>query len=289
MLTKAIPLLSTEAVAAYRRDGFLPAVEALKPEEADTLRSKLESFEADLGREPEAADRRKLHVRLPWMRDLVEDRRILDAVEALIGPDILVFNSTFFIKEPGTAAVTAWHQDSTFFGLDPHEHVTAWVAFSDASLEAGCMEFLVGSHRLGQLPHAGRAAQGSINHGGQTIAVPLDDTNRVHAPLRRGQFSLHHTLVVHQSAPNRTAGRRIGLGISYIPTRVRHRGTRRMSATLVAGEDRFGHFDHEADPRQMSPAAAEEAHRAAYARYREGYQEQMALHARDFPAAGVTR
>lgn len=281
--------LTAEAVTAYHDHGFLPAVDAMATAEADALRGKLEAFEAGLGRAPEAADRRKLHVRLPWMRDLVEDRRILDAVEALIGPDILVFNSTFFIKEPGTPAVTAWHQDATFFGLEPHEHVTAWLAFTDASLEAGCMEFVVGSHRRGQLPHAGRAAQGSINHGGQTIAVPLDDTDRAFAPLRRGQFSLHHTLVVHQSAPNRTGGRRIGLGISYIPTRVRHRGTLRMGATLVAGEDRFGHFDHEPDPRQMSPTAAEQAHRAAYARYREGYAEQMAWHARDYPADGASQ
>lgn len=277
--------LSEQQVGDYHRDGFLPAVEAFSAAQADALRARLEAFEASLPGPPGTADRRKLHVRLDWMRDLVEDRRILDVVQALIGPDILVFNSTFFIKEPRTPAVTAWHQDATFFGLEPHEHVTAWLAFSDATAESGCMQFVAGSHRLGQLPHASRIAPGSINHGAQTIAVPFETEHTPLAPVRRGQFSLHHTLVIHRSAPNDSDDRRIGLGISYIPTRVRHRGSFRMGATLVAGEDRQGHFEHEPDPRCLSQAEAEAAHTAAYARYREGYSEQMQWHARDHAVA----
>ncbi|GGG24452.1 hypothetical protein GCM10010964_10640 [Caldovatus sediminis] len=284
MRTSPPKRLTPAQAAAYDRDGFVPALDAFSPAEADALRARLDAFEATLPEGgPTAADRRKLHVRLPWMRDLVEDRRILDAVEDLVGPDILVFNSTFFIKEPGTPAVTAWHQDATFFGLEPRHHVTAWLAFSDASVESGCMQFVRGSRRWGQLPHAARAAPGSINHGSQTIAVPFDPGDAPLAPLRRGQFSLHHTLVVHQSGPNRGGDRRIGLEISCIPAAVRHHGTLRMGATLVAGEDRHGHFAPEPDPRRLTPEQAGRAHRDAYARYREGYAEQMAWHARDFP------
>jgi ectoine hydroxylase-related dioxygenase (phytanoyl-CoA dioxygenase family) len=273
--------LSEEEAAAYRRDGFVPRVAAFSAEEARTLRANLEAFEAGLPPGPvDRMWRRKLHVRLPWMRDLVGDARILDAVEDLIGPDILVFNSTFFIKEPNSEAVTAWHQDATYFGLAPYVHVTAWVAFSSSSGASGCMQFIAGSHRWGQLRHEARAVANSVNNGSQTISEAFDATRPQLAPLEPGEFSLHHTLLVHQSESNRSGDRRIGVGISYIPCRVRHAGSFRMSATLVRGVDRHGYFEPEPDPRALSAQAAAEAHLRAYRRYREGYDEQIERHAR---------
>ena len=270
--------LSQEQIEAFERDGFLAPVDALTPAEARRLRDQLEEFERTLPRGPvPARDRRKLHVRLPWARALVEDPRILDIMEKLLGPDMLVFTSTFFIKEPHTDAITAWHQDATYFGLEPYEHVTAWVALSEASIEAGCMEFIPGSHRWGQLRHGPDIVPGSINAGAQSISETIDATRTALAPLQAGQLSLHHTLVIHDSAPNRSADRRIGLGISYIPTRLRHAGSRRMSATLVRGVDRYGNFDLEADPRSLSPAERIEAHHRVYDTYRTLYEEQMAL------------
>lgn len=272
--------LGEAAVAAFRRDGFYAPVDAFSAGEARRWRAAFEDFERAAPTRPRT--RRKLHVGLPWAREIVEDPRILDAVEALIGPDILVFTSTMFIKEPGSEEVAAWHQDATFFGLSPHEHVTAWVALSDAPVAAGCMRFLPGSHRRGQRRHVSEAVAGSINAGAQTLAEAVDDASAVPAPLRAGQFSLHHTLVFHDSAPNRTADRRIGFGVSYIPVHVRHAGTRPPSATLVRGIDPFGHFDHEPDPRELAPAEREEAHERAYRAHRAAYEEQMALHRRAF-------
>jgi len=269
--------LSPEQVDAFHRDGFLAPVDVFPLEEARAWRADLEAFERTLPRGPvSAGDRRKLHVRLPWARDLVGDPRLLDVMEQLLGPDILVFTSTFFIKEPNTDAITAWHQDATFFGLSPYEHVTGWVALSEASIEAGCMEFAPGSHRLGQLAHGQAATPGTINAGARSISEPLDTSRAVFAPVKTGQVSLHHTLVAHNSRPNRSDDRRIGFGISYIPTHVRHNGSKRMSATLVRGVDRYGHFDLEDDPRTLDAEAQAEAHRRAYGRYREGHAEQQA-------------
>ncbi len=220
------------------------------------------------------------------MRELVEDPRILDIMELLLGPDILVFTCTFFIKDAHTDAITAWHQDATYFGLAPHEHVTAWVALSEASVESGCMEFIPGSHLLGQLRHGPDIVPGSINAGAQTISQPLDTRRTAFGPLQPGQLSLHHTLVVHDSAPNHSADRRIGLGISYIPARLRHSGSKRAGAILVRGTD-HGNFDSEPDPRTLTPAERIEAHHRAYALYREGYEEQMARHQRAFAPASA--
>ena len=269
--------LSQAQVDAFHRDGYYAPVDVFSVDEARRWRADLEAFESTLPPGPvSAGNRRKLHVRCPWARDLVQDSRLLDVMESILGPDILVFTSTFFIKEPNTDAITAWHQDATYFGLQPYEHVTAWVALSEASIEAGCMEFIPGSHRWGQLAHGREALPGTINAGARSISESMDTSTAVFAPVGTGQVSLHHTLIAHNSPPNRSNDRRIGFGISYIPTHCKHSGSKRMSATLVRGVDRFGHFDLEDDPRSLSTTAQAEAHDRAYAAYRECHSEQAA-------------
>ncbi|MET0850441.1 MAG: phytanoyl-CoA dioxygenase family protein [Candidatus Rokuibacteriota bacterium] len=272
--------LSSAEVASYERDGFLSPVVALTGEEAAKYRGKLEAFERGVGGPltSDATDpryRSRTHVLLAWVYGLARRPAILDAVEDLIGPDILVYTSTWFIKEPETAAIAAWHQDATYFGLRPYAHVTAWLALTDATATNGCMEFLPGSHAGGQRPHRAGVVADSVNRAGQAIVGEVDDAPAVHAPLRPGEFSLHHTLCLHRSQPNRSPGRRIGLAISYIPTHVRHLGAHRPPAMLVRGVDAFGHFDLEPAP----AADLDEAARAAYARsydgYRTAYAEQV--------------
>ncbi len=274
--------LTVDQVEGYRRDGFLGAQPALTPAETTHYRAALEAFEAELGRPLTAQPpmfARKLHTRLPWAAELVRHPAILDVVEDLIGPDILIYNATFFIKESHTDGVTAWHQDSTYFGLDPHEHVSAWVALSDASEESGCMSFIPGSPDWGQLHHAAEAIPNSINLNSQTVVEDFKADPVVAVPLTAGEFSCHHTLILHSSGPNQSDDRRIGFGISYIPAHVHHKGTHRVPATLVRGEDLYGHFESEPDSRTLSPAEAEAAHEAAYRGYRTARDEQMAWHA----------
>lgn len=276
-------VLTEDLIAQYKRENFLAPFDAFSAEQARHYRDCLEQYERAQGGVPlEPWQYRKVHVREPWAADLVRIPQVLDAVEDLIGPDILIFNATFFIKEPQTDQITAWHQDSTYFGMQPYEHVSAWIALSNASEEAGCMDFVVGSSANGQLYHAPQTVVGSVNHGSQAIAEPFDDSHVVSAPLKPGQFSFHHTLVVHSSAPNRSDDRRIGFGISYIPAHVRHIGSYRMGASLARGEDRFGHFDREPDPRVHDAAANADHHAAAYRRYREGYEEQITAHKATF-------
>ena len=80
---------------------------------------------------------------------------------------------------------------------------------------------------------------------GQKVAENIREEAAVDLLLEPGDVSLHHTLIAHSSGPNRSDDWRIGIGISYIPTSVRHIGPTRLSATLVRGTDRFNHFDHE--------------------------------------------
>lgn len=274
-------LLSARQIERYRRDGYLFPLRAMSTDDAARYRRALEAHEARMGGRLSGiggAARFKNHLLLRWVHGLVTDPAVLDAVEDVIGPDILCYTSTFFIKEPGSPAITAWHQDATYFGLRPHDHVTAWIALTESSPESGCLEFMSGGKELGLLRHRANAIEHSVNGGRQKIVEEFDVADRVLAPLRPGEFSLHHTLCLHRSAPNAGPDRRIGLGVSYIPTRVRHVGSKRMPAMLVRGRDAYGHFEPEPAPAADLDDAARAAHARAYERYRENYNEQLAWH-----------
>ena len=274
-----LKILTNRQVEKYKHENFLSPFEGLKPNEVLYYRDCLEAYELQLGGAPlKPWQYRKVHVRESWAAELVRIPPVLDAVEDLIGPDILIFNATFFIKNPGMNEVTAWHQDATYFGMQPLDHVTAWIALSDASEKSGCMKFVVASSRFGQLHHAPKTVEGSVNHGSQAIVEPFDASCVRCTPLKEGEFSFHHTLVIHSSGPNLTSDRRIGFGISYIPAHVRHVGTYRMSASLARGRNCFKHFEVEPDPREYDLKSNVRNHARAYQRYREGYEEQISIH-----------
>ena len=281
-------MLSAEQVDRYRHDGYLFPVLALSPDEVAECIAGLARFEQWLGMLVTKADRKwrsAAYVFLPWVDALVRHPSILDAVESVIGPDILVYTSTFFIKEPNSPTFAAWHQDATYFGLAPHQHVTAWIALTDATSEAGCMEVVSSHGAPRQLRHAALGLADSINGGGQAIVEPFDKDGVVAMQVPAGSFSLHHTLCRHRSAPNRAPHRRIGLGISYIPESVRTIGSHRLSALLVRGRDTSGHFDLLAPCETEFGIAELERHEEAYRRYRVNYAEQTEWHARGAPAA----
>src|SRR3989441_10367691 len=223
--------LSPAQVESYERDGFLSPNAALTSREAADLRRKLAAFEETVGGPltsdgTDARYRSRTHVLLAWVHELVRHPAILDAVEKLIGPDILVYTSTWFIKEPDSTAIAAWHQDATYFGLRPYVHVTAWLALTDATAENGCMEFLPGSHGRGQLPHRAGVVAGSVNRAGQAVVGDVDDTPAGDAPPRAGEVSLHPTLWLHRPQPNRSCRRPIAPASSSTPPHARHLGVK---------------------------------------------------------------
>ena len=283
-------VLTQQQVDSYRRDGFLCPLSALSRDEAAARLADLERVEARLGAPMTQVERKwrgASYTFLPWVNALARDPRILDVVEDLLGPDILVYTATFFIKESGAPTFAAWHQDATYFGLTPYDHVTAWIALTDASDEAGCMEVLPWRGAPArQLHHAAAQLAGSINGAGQVIVEPMEEGETVTMALEAGQFSLHHTLSRHRSAPNRSSHRRVGLGISYIPASVRNTGSIRLPALLVRGKD-HGNFDLLPSPASEFSPEALPVHEKAYAAYREHYAEQIRLHEEQFAAQAM--
>jgi non-haem Fe2+, alpha-ketoglutarate-dependent halogenase len=260
--------LSAEQIAGYERDGYVCPVDAFSSERARRWRERLEDFERAEGRKMTRGHNFKPHLLFPWVDEIVHAPEVLDAVEDLIGPDIRLFHLTAWPKDAGSGTYVSWHQDATYFALEPACHVTAWVALTDAPIEAGCMEVVPGSHRLGQLPHAEMQDPENLLSRGQTLASDVDRTKTAFMPVKAGQFSLHHTHLVHNSRPNRSHDRRIGLGISYIPTSAHCTSSTRVAAMLVRGEDKYRHFDDERRPIHEAGPEERAFHAEAVARFR---------------------
>ena len=259
--------LSPAQVAAYERDGFVCPVPVLSAAEAQAARAELEAWEAARGAPIDFPEKSKSYLLFDWADQLAHHPRILDAVEDLIGPDILVYHSTLFLKEAHSAAFVRWHQDSTYFYLAPHLHVTAWVALSDASEAAGCMRALPGSHRWGSIAHDDKPEPMNMIRRGQGISERFDAETGSALPLRAGEMSLHHTDLVHASGANETSDRRIGLAISYIPAHVRSTAAVQPHALCVRGQD-LGHFVPEHRLRQALSPSDRQQHQQALAAFR---------------------
>ena len=214
-------LLSQAAVDQYKREGFYSPIRVMSAVEARRFRNALEAHEGKTGEPLQGNWRHKMHLLFTWADELVHQPKVLDAVEDVIGPDILCWTTNFFIKEAASPGFVSWHQDSTYWGLEPDDVVTAWVAFTVVTQENGYMQVIPGSHKVDQLPHVDTFHKDNLLSRGQEISVEVDRSKAVGLAMGAGEMSLHHIKLVHGSDANRSRDRRIGLSIRYIPTYVR--------------------------------------------------------------------
>ena len=249
-------VLTPAQLDAYRRNGYHFPSRALSAEEAFAYRNKLESAEASVGGPLRGPLRNKPHLIFTWAAELVRHPAILDAVEDVLGPNLLCWSSSFFIKDAKDPSFVSWHQDSTYWGLSHPHVVTAWVALSRSVVENGCMRVIPGTHLKDQLPHKDTFAENNLLTRGQEVAVEVNPEDAVDIELQPGEFSIHHVRLVHGSDPNTSGERRIGYAIRYIPTYVRQTEGPRDCATLVRGVDTYHYFDAELVPKaDLDPEA----------------------------------
>ena len=248
--------LTPDQCDQYWRDGYLFPVNVLSSTEAAAARSELEQIErdwlaADLPQPLNTYKRVNAHCVLPLAARLAQDSRVLDAVEGILGPDLMIWSAEFFIKEPHTTQVVGMHQDLTYWGLgETSDQVTAWIALSPATVESGCMDFVAGSHKNPIMPHVDTYSENNLLSRGQEIAVDVADTDKTHIELRPGQMSLHHGLTIHGSGPNRSTDRRIGFAIRYLNPNARQQVADRDYAMMARGVDFSGSFIHYMPPTQ---------------------------------------
>ncbi|MEM6623341.1 MAG: phytanoyl-CoA dioxygenase family protein [Pseudomonadota bacterium] len=237
--------LSAFEQQTYQRDGFLCPIDIFSAEEVAQHRAAVEGLERDFDGELPRKVGDYLRVTSFAATDVplrvARDPRILDRVESILGPDIMMWSCEYFIKEAGTQHVVSWHQDLTYWGMDGSDHeITAWVALSPATAASGCMKFVPGSHKQQIVPHEDTFADDNLLSRGQEIAVDVDEAEAVVAALQPGQMSLHHGRLFHASGPNTSDDRRIGLVVRYIRPDTPATGKGRDYGVLMRGADRVG-------------------------------------------------
>ncbi|MDP7548399.1 MAG: phytanoyl-CoA dioxygenase family protein [Alphaproteobacteria bacterium] len=232
----------------YGAEGFLSPVRVMAEADAARLASKIAGIYAEHGAAAKGLLGSNAHFIFPELFDLVCSPAVLDHVEAVLGPDILCWSASFFSKPAADSSYVSWHQDLTYWGLEPADIVTAWIAVTPSTRESGCMRVVPGSHGQGQLSHSDTFAAANLLSRGQVLDVDVDENEAVDLVLQPGEMSLHHVLIVHGSEANGSALPRHGFAIRYIPTYCKQIGGR-TTALLVRGEDRYNHFDPVPRPR----------------------------------------
>src|SRR5262245_50167817 len=193
-------VLTSSEVEAYNDSGYHLPVDVLSKDEVAACRRQLEAYESKSGGPIKGAMRHKSHLLFPWINDLMRHPRVLDAIEDVLGPDLLVWSTSFFIKEARDPGYVSWHQDATYWGLSSPDVCTAWIALSPADKVSGCMKFVTGTHKA-QVAHTDTFHQDNLLTRGQEIAVEVDEASAVYAELKPGQASLHHVLLFHDPPP----------------------------------------------------------------------------------------
>lgn len=234
---------ASEIRERWERDGFVYPIRVFSEEKAAAYRARLEEAEAIAKDLPNGKDlfREYSNIVLDFVGEIMRDPAVTDPVSEILGDDLLALGTSFFNKEPGTANYVSWHQDLHYWGLEGDDEVTAWIALSPATRESGAMKFVPGSHKQ-IVDHRDTRHEDNLLTRGQEIAVDVDEKDAVVTELRPGEMSLHHGRLFHASEPNRSADRRIGLAIRYIPTSMTQIGEADMDVTLCRGDDRHNNF-----------------------------------------------
>ena len=230
--------LSSNQLKQYKDEGFVSPINVFSKEKAKEIRDEIELIEKEIPEEFEKSGRYNAHLISPLLDEVTHDPKILDAVQSLIGEDILVCGTTLFIKNPNEKDFVSYHQDAKYIGLEPHNWVTAWVAITDSNEHNGCMRMWSGSHKDSLKEHDQKFNQGNLLTRGQTVQnVPKEKITPL--VLTAGQMSLHHPTTVHGSDINKSDDRRIGFVIqSYIGANVKQ-VLGKNSVQIARGKDDF--------------------------------------------------
>jgi len=251
----------------YEREGFALPFAVLEPAEVATYKQAFEQLEPQLVAAGVKPPHAQCHLHFRWAHELATHPAVLDLVEELIGPDILVHSTTIFAKQPRHPGFVSWHQDAHNWKLDEPRLVSAWVALTPSTVENGCMRAIPGSHKQ-RLPHAVRPhPDNMLRLTGLHVELEIDEAEAVDFVLQPGQMSLHHADVVHGSNPNDSDGWRIGFATRYVATDVRQ-STPHHEVVLARGRDVHGHYKQLAQAPSADTESGVAAHAAFWARRR---------------------
>ena len=245
-----MPKLSDQQINFYNEKGYISPIDVFSTKEAKEIRDEIENIEKKWPNFLEGLGRNYVHIISPIFNKACLNKRMLDAVESIIGKNILICGTTLFIKNANEKGFVSFHQDAKYIGLEPHNWVTAWVAITDANENNGCMRMWPGSHKNNLKHHNQKFDSNNLLTRGQTIEnVPIKETEPV--ILKAGQMSLHHPTIVHGSGINKSNDRRIGFVVqSYIGDNV-NQVLGKMFVQLARGKDRYKYHQYSNIPEEF--------------------------------------
>ena len=242
----------------YQREGYLSPINLFPVDEITGYRDRFNELEEREGREKCQIGLQSWHLKERFIWDMATDSRILDLMETVMGANILLLSTHFFCKYPVREVehFVAWHQDVTYWGLDPLEAHTAWIAVDGSDVENGCMQFIPGSHDGGIVPHGESAEGGNLLSINQEIPdAYVDQEKVVPVELEAGQISIHDGRLLHSSRPNSSSRRRCGLTCRFVAPHVRQTELNSKGdawpAILLRGVDEHGHFNSPSVPFEL--------------------------------------
>ncbi len=204
-------MLGPDSVERYKRDGILFPIPVLSAEEVETYRADVEGLLHD----GQGRAVRQPHMEHPWAYELGLHPRMLDAVQAILGPDVLVHSTLVFYKPAQDEGFVSWHQDGLYPGLRAPQLTTAWIALTPSIPENGCLRVIPRSHQNGILPHREEQTEHNLLRQGQTIDG-IEEADAIDVVLKPGEMSLHHRDLAHASNPNHSRLDRIGFVVRCI-------------------------------------------------------------------------
>ncbi|MFI4983411.1 MAG: phytanoyl-CoA dioxygenase family protein, partial [Nevskiales bacterium] len=165
-----MPKTLTDAqVTHFREQGWLAPLRAMDAAQAADCAARISAYEAKMGESANRSLKIKGHLAMPWLVELGRNPAILDALEDLMGPDIMLFGASIFAKGGKDRLYVSWHQDSAYFGLEPHEEITAWVAFNQTTVENGALQVLPRTHLGPDMVHEETYAPDNMLARGQSL------------------------------------------------------------------------------------------------------------------------
>ncbi len=236
--------MNHEELDFYIKKGFFSPIKVLKSEEANQYRTSIEKIESKHGGSLLPEYRSKSHLLFKWLDNIIRDPRVLDPIANILGPNILCWNTVFWIKDTRSKNFVSWHQDKHYWGLDTEDLVSAWLALSPASIESGCMKVIPGSHQRGSFKHLDTNETNNMLTRGQYIYEGIDEDRAEYMNLKTGEMSLHNYGLVHSSGINESSDRRIGVSMHFIRPDCKQTLSNWDTAALVRGEDNFNNFSH---------------------------------------------
>jgi ectoine hydroxylase-related dioxygenase (phytanoyl-CoA dioxygenase family) len=186
-------------------------------------RDALESVAASCRGEGNRRRFDNLHLFFPWAYRLATADALLNAVESVLGPELVIDGTLVFYKPPQDSSYASWHQDSVYSGWHLTPSVSAWIALTPSEPGNGCMRVIPGSHHDGLLAHDNVNDPNLLNRRGERLRSDVDESQAVDVVLQPGEMSLHHTNVVHGSNRNGSAGPRIGFIVRFVTNETMNR------------------------------------------------------------------